>query len=122
LQEKLKSDRDFVACAQNGIALLSIIKVFTRTFEDQMYLPDTTAHAIKDFYLVIQRNHESLQAYHDRYLVQDQVFAEIGVKLAPPTVIRHMAVKNGHAGVVKDTDRNRPGETRVSFVSIRRSP
>jgi hypothetical protein len=101
-----------------SITSLSIVKALTHTFEDQIYLPDATDQAIKDFYQMRQRKHESLQAYHDRYLAQVQVLAEIGVKLVPPTVIRHVADKNGHAGVVTATDRAEANERYIAVCFL----
>jgi hypothetical protein len=55
LQDKLKSHRDFRACNQDGIALLTIIKALTHSFEDQLFLPDATATVVREFYGLKQR-------------------------------------------------------------------
>jgi hypothetical protein len=104
LQDKLKSHHDFSACNQDGIGLLSIIKALTHSFEDQLFLPDATATVVREFYGQKQRESESLQAYHDRYLAQVQVLVVIGVSIAPSTVGDFVADKNGRRAAATDAD------------------
>jgi hypothetical protein len=72
---------------------LIIIQALTHSFEDQLFLPDATATVIREFYGLKQRESETLQAYHDRYLAQVQVLVEIGVSIAPSTVVDFVADK-----------------------------
>jgi hypothetical protein len=104
LQDKLKSHRAFDSSNQDGVALLSLIKQLTHTFEEQVFLPDATASVIRDFYGMQQRKSESLQAYHDRYLAHVQVLEEVGVSIVPSTVVDFVAGKNGRIGFETSAD------------------
>jgi hypothetical protein len=61
LQDKLKSHTDFPDAYQDGIALLSIIKMLTYTFEERRKLSDALCEIKEMFYTFRQgKKHTSL--------------------------------------------------------------
>jgi hypothetical protein len=80
LQDKLiKSHSDFPNAYQDGIALLTIIKTLTYTFEERRKLADALCEIKEMFYSFRQGQHTSLQRYHELFLGQVEVLEEVCV-------------------------------------------
>jgi hypothetical protein len=82
LQDKLKSNADYPAAYQDGIALLTIIKVLTYSFEDRRKQSDALSEIKEQFYSFKQGRNMSLQRYYELFLNQVEVLDEVGVTIA----------------------------------------
>jgi hypothetical protein len=81
LQDKLKSHTEFPHAYQDGIALLTIIKTLTYTFEERRKLADALCEIKEMFYSFKQGKHTSLQCYHELFLGQVEVLEEVGMTI-----------------------------------------
>jgi hypothetical protein len=61
LQDKLKSHSDFLAAYQDGIALLTILKMLTYMFKERCKLSDALCDLKEMFYTFKQGKNTSLQ-------------------------------------------------------------
>jgi hypothetical protein len=90
LQDKLKSHPDFPAAYQDGIALLTIIKTLTYTFEERRKLSDALCDLKEMFYTFKQGKNTSLQRYYELFLGQVEVLEEVGVSIPDESLIRRL--------------------------------
>ena len=104
LQDKLKSHTDFPEAYQDRIALLTIIKTLTYTFEEQCKLADTLCDIKEMFYSFCQVKHMLLQCYYELFLGQVEVCEEVGVTIADESLVESIAESNGRARLPKDAD------------------
>ena len=119
LEDRLKSHPDFPAAANNGIALLVIIKRLTYTFEERRKLADALNDVKEGFYTLRQGRHTSLQRYHELFLAQVQVMDEVGVSIADEALLNQVAIANGHvdaAGAAEPTDADRAAAREQSLA------
>jgi hypothetical protein len=96
LQDKLKSHSDFPASYQDGIALLTIIKVLTYSFEERRKLSDALCEIKEAFYSFRQGKNMSLQRYYELFLNQVEVLDEVGITIADDSLITSIAAANEH--------------------------
>jgi hypothetical protein len=104
LQDKLKSHTDYPNAYQDGIALLTIIKTLTYTFEERRKLSDALCDIKEMFYSFRQGKHQSLQRYHELFLSQVEVLEEVGVTIPDESLVESIAAANGRAGTPEEDD------------------
>jgi hypothetical protein len=102
LQDKLKSHADFPAAYQDGIALLTIIKVITYSFKERRKLADALCEIKEAFFEFKQGNHMSLQRYYELFLNHVEVMKEVGVTIADEGLINEIAGVNEHDEPTKE--------------------
>jgi hypothetical protein len=96
LQDKIRSHTDFPEAYQDGIALLTIIKVLTYSFEERRKLADALSEIKEAFYTFRQGKHMSLQRYYELFLNHVEVLDEVGVTIADTSLINSVARANEH--------------------------
>jgi hypothetical protein len=96
LQDKIRSHTDFPEAYQDGIALLTIIKVLTYSFEERCKLADALSEIKEAFYTFRQGKHMSLQRYYELFLNHVEVLDEVGVTIADTSLINSVARANEH--------------------------
>ena len=119
LQDKLKSHPDFPMAYQDGIALLTIIKTLTYTFEERRKLSDALCDLKEMFYTFRQGKNTTLQRYYELFLGQVEVLDEVGITIADESLIQTIAVENGRGGAPTDEDRAEAKEQALAIRFIR---
>jgi hypothetical protein len=119
LQDKLKSHSNFPNAYQDGIALLTIIKTLTYTFEERRKLADALCEIKEMFYSFRQGQHTSLQHYHELFLGQVEVLEEVGVTIPDESLVELIAAANGRAGAPEEVDRTAAREQALAIRFIR---
>jgi hypothetical protein len=104
LQDKLKSHTDFPNAYQDGIALLTIIKTITYTFEERRKLADALCDIKEMFYTFKQGKNMSLQRYHELFLHQVEVMDEVGITIPDESLVEAVAAASGRPGLPEDAD------------------
>jgi hypothetical protein len=119
LQDKLKSHTNFPNAYQDGIALLTIIKTLTYTFEERRKLADALCEIKEMFYSLRQGKHTSLQRYHELFLGQVEVLEEVGVTIPDESLVESIAAANGRAGAPEEADWTAAREQALAIRFIR---
>jgi hypothetical protein len=104
LQDMLKSHMGFPNVYQDGIALLTIIKTLTYTFEERRKLANALCKIKEMLYSFCQGKHTPLQRYHELFLGQVEVLDEVGVTITDESLVKSIAAMNGRAGAPKEAD------------------
>jgi hypothetical protein len=118
LQDKLKSHPDFPAAYQDGITLLTIIKMLMYTFEEQCKLSDVLCNLKEMFYTFKQGKNMSLECYYELFVGQVEVLDEVGITIANKSLIQTIAAENGRGGALNDNDRQAAKEQAIAIQFV----
>jgi hypothetical protein len=117
LQDKLRSHVDFSNAYQDGIALLTIIKVLTFSFEQRRKMADALSEIKESFYSFKQGRNMSLQQYYELFLNHVEVMDEVGVSIADDSLVNAIAAANQHEEPTdEDKDAAREQALVVRFI------
>ena len=105
LEDRLKSNADWLNAQQDGIELLRLIKTVTYTFEERRYLPEALLDVKEEFYRMSQGRHEPLQRYYERFKNQVSIMEEVGVSFIDSGLVENIAAAAGRAGNPDANDR-----------------
>jgi Zinc knuckle len=119
LQDKLKSHPDFPAAYQDGIALLTIIKTLTYTFEERSKLSDALCDLKEMFYTFKQGKNMSLQQYYELFVTQVEVLHEVGITIEDESLVETIAAANGRGGAPNDNDKQEAKEQALAIRFVR---
>jgi hypothetical protein len=110
---------NFPNAYQDGIALLTIIKMLTYTFEERRKLADALCEIKEMFYSLHQGKHTSLQQYHELFLGPVEVLEEVGVTIPDESLVESIATANGRAGAPEEADWTAPRKQALAIQFIR---
>ena len=119
LQNRLKSHPDYPAAQQDGIALLTIIKLITYTFEERRDLWDAVSDVKEGFYSLRQGKYQSLQQYYEVFLNQVGVLEEVGIDLDDTCLVNQVAAAAGRPGAPEDADHEAAKQKALAIRFIR---
>ena len=109
LKDKLKATSTFptIQASRDGIALLSLIKTTTFTYDSGRVYTGMALDRIRtDFYTLKRHPGQSVQSFYEVFRAKAQLIDEMGIVLYDQLYVDELAHKNGRTGNATEADRN----------------